>query len=97
MIDFGLKTSKTGKSLKVIFFNWFEISKVLQSNLAFFYPCEEVVLINFFFSLFNNEEIQRIKQLNLYDIIWAVTKISYNDIPLNPFAIPNNGRIFNLW
>ncbi|KAK4871803.1 hypothetical protein RN001_015927 [Aquatica leii] len=38
--------------------------------------------------LFTIEEIDRLKQLTLYDIIMAVTKMDDNDIPRNPFNVP---------
>ncbi|XP_063929411.1 dual oxidase 2-like [Zophobas morio] len=38
--------------------------------------------------LFTPEEIQRINNTNLYDIIMAVTKMDANDIPKNPFGVP---------
>ncbi|GLV42469.1 Dual oxidase [Carabus blaptoides fortunei] len=43
--------------------------------------------------LFTDDEILRIKDLKVYDIIMAVTKMDYNDIPQNPFRAPHSNDI----
>jgi hypothetical protein len=41
-----------------------------------------------FCSLFTDQEINRIKEITIYDIIMAVTKMDADDIPKNPFNVP---------
>lgn len=43
--------------------------------------------------LFKKEEVERIKELKLYDIIMAVTMMDHNDIPRNPFRVPTNRKL----
>lgn len=53
-----------------------------------------MVIASVFFSrLFTDDEILRIKNLGLYDIIMAVTKMDYNDIPQNPFRASNSSKL----
>ena len=40
------------------------------------------------FSLFTREEITRIKEISVYDIIMAVTKIDFDDIQTDVFRVP---------
>lgn len=42
--------------------------------------------------MFDNQMTGKLKQLRLYDIIMAVTKLDYNDIPQNVFSVPLNGK-----
>jgi dual oxidase len=39
-------------------------------------------------NLFTDQEINRIKEITIYDIIMAVTKMDADDIPKNPFNVP---------
>lgn len=44
--------------------------------------------MKFISSLFTDEEILRIKNITIYDILMAVTKMNPDDLPKNPFNAP---------
>lgn len=41
--------------------------------------------------LFTSEEVKRIEQLSIYDILMSITAMDWNDIPKNPFRVPMTG------
>ncbi|GFG34861.1 hypothetical protein Cfor_10393 [Coptotermes formosanus] len=45
--------------------------------------------------LFTEEQIQRLEDLSVYDIILSVTKLNYDDIQTNPFAAPSPENGYN--
>lgn len=49
-------------------------------------------MVYVFCRLFTDDEISRIKNLRVYDIIMAVTKMDSNDIPLNPFRASQGSK-----
>lgn len=43
--------------------------------------------------LFTREEVRRLEQLTLYDVIMAVTRMEIGDLQENPFLSPSEGKI----